>query len=250
MADSSAKWTLDPLGVAIGKYAGGSAFREFGYNDDIDTTTAPEDIWSGGGLWVPPTQARVHDLVSTDAADTSTVAVYGLTSWQGTEEFELVTLNGTTPVSTTNSWVVIHRMVIASGAINVGAITATAQTDATVTARIEVGFGQTGMCVYGLGALQNLLLTRFSGGMNRGGGGANGYAEFALLQNSQPETDLDAFVTAGYRTAASSGSSVLEIPTGEGILIAGPALLKIQVDAVGANDTRVFASFGGFRFDV
>ena len=241
-------WTKDPLGASTGKYSGVSPFRKFGFNDVIDTTSVPEDVWSGGGIWVPPTQARVHELASTDAGDTETILISGLTDWNLTEESELITLQGTTPVDTTKSWVIIHRMVILEGNSNVGTITATAKVDGTVTARIEAGFAQTGMCIYGLGGMQNLLIQRFSLGMNRSGG-SGGFAEATFLQDIQPTVDTNRFITAGYRTVSSSGTSIIEIPSPEGVLVTGPALLKVQVRSVGNNGTRVFASFGGWRYD-
>jgi len=52
-------------------------FRKFGENPDIDTASGFEDIWDGGGTYVPPTQARIHDIVSTSALDAGTALSSG-----------------------------------------------------------------------------------------------------------------------------------------------------------------------------
>lgn len=129
---------------------------QFGRNTDIDT--GEEDIWDGGGTWVAPTQSRIHDLVSTSTNDTSvgtgarTVLIEGLDS-VGQDLSEVVTLNGTSNVATTGSYLMINRMTVAtagSGGANVGDITATAQTDSTVTAQISAGNNRTMMAIYKL----------------------------------------------------------------------------------------------------
>ena len=81
------------------------AVNKFGRNTDVDSAAA-EDVWDGGGIWVAPTAARVHNLVSADAADDAagtgaqTVLVTGLDgTW--TETSETVTMDGITPVATT-----------------------------------------------------------------------------------------------------------------------------------------------------
>lgn len=54
--------------------------NKFGENPEIDTNTDPEDIWDAGGLWVPPTRAngaQIHNIVSTQAADTGTLVSNG-----------------------------------------------------------------------------------------------------------------------------------------------------------------------------
>lgn len=79
--------------------------NKFGYNPDVDIGT--EYIWANGGLWVPPTQARVHNIVSTDANDNGTgttgaltLRIFGLDT-NYNEINEDITLNGQTIVATT-----------------------------------------------------------------------------------------------------------------------------------------------------
>jgi hypothetical protein len=133
--------------------AGWLGVNKFGRNQDVD---AAEDIWGTGGNWVAPTAARVHAIVSNDANDTSagtgarTVYVEGLNgSYAATSE--TVTMNGLASVNTANSYVIIHRMYVATagtGEINAGNITATAAVDATVSITIIAGMGQTTFGIY------------------------------------------------------------------------------------------------------
>lgn len=142
--------------VARGKITGYQAIDKFGENTDVDVGT--EDIWSGGGTWVPPTQARRHQITSTSTSDNGsggttgalTVVVTGIAS-DGTRNSETITLNGTSNVLTTNSYTMIDRMevlTVGSTGSNIGTITATAQTDSTVTARIEATQNQTRMAIF------------------------------------------------------------------------------------------------------
>lgn len=129
--------------------------NKFGRNADVDSAAA-EDIWDGGGIHVPPTAARLHDIVSTDAADDAagtgarTVEIQGLDSDYKVQS-ETVTMDGTTDVETANSYVRIFRMKVVtagSGGVNAGTITATAQIDSTVSAQIAIGNNQTLMAIY------------------------------------------------------------------------------------------------------
>lgn len=142
------------LAIARGQVAGVLYVNKFGRNKDVDTGT--EDIIMLGGTWSQPTAARVHGLVSTQAADASagtgarTVEIQGLDSnWAIVTE--TVTLNGVTPVNTANSYWIIHRMIVAtagSGGANAGVISAVAAVDATTTAIIEIGYNQTQQGLY------------------------------------------------------------------------------------------------------
>lgn len=129
-------------------------FNKFGRNSDLGTTQ--EDIWDAGGLWIKPTFAQVHTLVSTDATDTDSnvgaheVRVEGLDAANLLAE-EIVALNGLTPVPTSIAYSTIFRMeVISAGTSdgNVGTITATAVSDGTVTAQINPTNNQTLMAIF------------------------------------------------------------------------------------------------------
>lgn len=144
------------LSVSSGALDGTSHINKFGSNTDVDTGTVPEDIWDGGGLYVPPTQARIHNIVSASVNDTSAgsgareIKIYGLDSnWD--EISETITMNGTTNVTSVNSYIRLFRMHLTSAGsskFNEGNITATAVTDATVSAQITLNQGQTLMAVY------------------------------------------------------------------------------------------------------
>jgi hypothetical protein len=149
--------------------------HKFGANENL-AQNVQAHVWSGTGSWVAPTTARIHQISSTDVDDTGAgtgaqqVTIWGISSFLETEDSEVITLNGTTDVPTTKAWAVIHRMsVTRHGAAgpNQGLITAVADTDATTTARIEIGEGQTQMAVYGFGHRQSILLTNYFGSIGR-----------------------------------------------------------------------------------
>jgi hypothetical protein len=132
--------------VAAGEIPDAAPVNQFGINTDVDKDIE-EDVWDKGGIWVKPTGAQVHDLVSTDAGDNQTIHVYGLDS-SGDEHDELVVLNGTTTVSTVTDYITIFEMVNEGPTDVAGTVTATAQTDGTVTAQITGANNQTLMAVY------------------------------------------------------------------------------------------------------
>lgn len=126
-----------------------------GYNSDID---AAEDVWPNGGDFVPPTQARIHNIVSSSTNDDSagtgarTVNVIGIDSG-GSELSETVTMDGTTNVATSGSYLMINDMVVKTAGTslaNEGIITATAQTDSTVTSTIPADLGKSLQSTYQL----------------------------------------------------------------------------------------------------
>lgn len=136
--------------VRTGKYAGKTCYdySAVGKNGDVDTG-GYEDLWYAG-QFTPPTAPRIHDIVSTDINDDGspagtgarTIQIYGVTA-SGLES-ENIIMNGTTNVATTKTYYDIYDMVVwtaGSGNTNAGVITATAQTDGTVTCGIAIGDG-------------------------------------------------------------------------------------------------------------
>lgn len=65
------------LSVAMGLVPGYSFIEKFGENPDIDSGGTFEDIWDGGALYVNPTAASLHNVVSSLAADTGTLVSSG-----------------------------------------------------------------------------------------------------------------------------------------------------------------------------
>jgi len=227
--------------------------NKYGRNPDIDTGTDPEDIWDAGGLWVAPTQARTHDIASTSANDTSagtgmrTLRLEGLDeNWE--EVTEDVALNGTTPVATAHTYQRIFRMYgLTSGSsmTNEGNVTATAQTDATVTAQITAGQGQTFMAIWTVPAGKTAYVTSIYGALQRAAA-QNGVAELALLAiyNADTATKTQRFKDYfGLDTDATSFVKLeFEIPG----TFPEKTDLIMRCVSVSANDFDVSAGFSCF----
>ena len=146
----------EELTIAENKYAGRFVVNKFGRNSDVD---AAEDIWEGGGDYTgfPTGSAETLTIVSSSADDTSdgtgarTLRIFGLDS-----DFELqqedITLNGTTNVTTTNTYMRVYRAYVltaGSGDTNAGVITINhTTTTSNVFASIQAGFGQTHLSNY------------------------------------------------------------------------------------------------------
>lgn len=223
--------------------------------------TTPTDIWSRADatptqqIWVAPTIARVHAIVSSSANDVAgstgatSVTIFGLTSWTTAETSEVVTLNGTTPVNTVNSYVIIHRMRATASAtttsvgINVGTINATAATDGTVTAVIAIGQGQTQMAIYGIPSIQTFYLKRFSASINDATTATR--VDIQIRVNSNPNIQLLAFSNRGDFELSNQGTSSLNTIYNIPVAFSGPAIIKIQGTA-SANDVDCSASFDGY----
>ena len=74
------------LEVAKGDVEGHVHINKFGRNSLITTASDPEDIWDGGGVYSPPTTARIHNIVSTSAQDAGTVLSTGTITTVSTTE--------------------------------------------------------------------------------------------------------------------------------------------------------------------
>lgn len=181
-----------------------------GVNPDVDTGTVPEDVWGNGGLYVAPTAARIHAIVSSSTNDTSagtgarTLEVFGLDT-NYAEISETVTLNGTTPVNTVNSYRFIERLHVltaGSGGQNAGVITATAATDSTISCTVQIGTNESALGVYQIPAGYTAYIFRWQAGMQQSSAGSD--AEVWL--RSAPEGEV--FQTYGYHYLSNSGASL------------------------------------------
>jgi hypothetical protein len=264
-ADATVVRTIDSVAdIALGRFQGFAGVQKFGRAPTgVQSAAAGADIWDRAdasptqSIWVAPTQARVHAIVSSDTNDdidsgtgARTIRVWGLTAWDAAETSEDVDLEGQTPVNTANSYVIIHRMrVIANGGTGypAGTITATAATDSTVTAAIRPNIGSTAMAIYGWPSGKTLLVYDWWASIFQASAQGRD-ARVRLYHSIDPENYPGLLNELSVRGLQSNGSSSdtweFEVP----LALPGPGILK--VNAVGSNDDLDFAAgFNGILVD-
>lgn len=139
--------------VSAGNISGVMSVHKFGRT--VDVSSFPSTVWFTGGLYTWPTMAATMAIVSDSAADATgggtgatQVYVQGLdVNYANSSEY--VTLQGTTPVSTVNSYLRLNRCVVTeagSSGQNVGDITVTHSGNTLAT--IEAGVCQTQLAIY------------------------------------------------------------------------------------------------------
>jgi len=173
-----------------------------------------------------------------------TVRVYGLRTWDVVESYEDVALHGDVAVNTDSSYVIVNRMeVLTHGTtnLNVGAISATAATDATKSAEINVGEGETHMAIIGVPSIQTALISGYFASIND-----TSTVTVDLMVNDMSDNE-----TTLFKTKHSLNLNYLINPKDEHLFkpymsIAGPAIIKLQgVSSV--NDIDGKAGFGVVR---
>jgi hypothetical protein len=154
------------LQVARNQIMGHDHIDLFGYSTAVGST-AMGPLWEGltgsGGNYPFPGSAAQIVVVSSSASDTAvTMLISGLDA-NFAPITESVALNGTTNVTTVQSFLRINSVVTTAGNA-VGNVTFTS--GATVIARVNAGIGQTQMSVYTVPAGYTLYLTYFQGDGN------------------------------------------------------------------------------------
>jgi hypothetical protein len=148
------------LQIARGQIDGHSVISIFGYSAAVGST-AQGPLWEGltlsGGNYVYPSAAAPLVLVSDSASDNTTrsVIINGLDANYNILT-ETIALNGTSNVTTTNSFLRINSMEMFNST-NTGNITASISS--TVYAKIASGIGQTQMSIYTVPAGYTFYLT-------------------------------------------------------------------------------------------
>jgi len=138
------------LAVQRGQVSGVTFNNKFGRNA---ATVAGDAIWGTSTAYNEIQTAGVIAIVSTHADDDSTglgARTLTLTGLNGSYDIvtETITMDGTTPVNTANSYISVHRCFVATAgttATAVGTITGTqaSATPATEVLRIVIGYNQT-----------------------------------------------------------------------------------------------------------
>ena len=168
------------IDIASGKVAGFSIVNKVGRNPDIDTGTVPEDVWdNGGGTYTgfPTGSAETVQVLSSSTDDASagigarTIRITGLDANYAIIS-ETFTLNGTTPVTGSLSFIRVHTAAVltaGSNNFNVGVITVRHSTTTTnVFMGLQIGTNQSNSSGYTVPAGKTAYMRKIHGSI-RGG---------------------------------------------------------------------------------
>ena len=137
------------LQVARGQILGHSILSLFGYQSSVTTTSIP--IWENASTYTYITSASTLTMVSTSASDDTSakILINGLDS-SFNPISETLSLNGTTGVTTVNSYFRVNSLLMTSPGTgqttNVGTITL--KQSSNVVAQINTGIGKSQSTIY------------------------------------------------------------------------------------------------------
>lgn len=176
----------DPLAIAKGEANGYSVLNIFGYQSTVGTSDIC--IWENATPYVHPTSAVIMTVVSTSAVDdtgTAKVLITGLDGDYNTLT-EVVNLEGTTPVTTVNTFLRINNVRMTEAGTgqtsNVGTITVT--NNGTTYAKILPSVGQTQMSQYTVPSGYSFYLTRVNSYAQQDGG-TNNFNTYSVVASNQ-----------------------------------------------------------------
>jgi len=144
------------INIALNTHQGMSRVVKFGYNLDVDTAASEHIVPWGGKVALYGLTARTLSVVSTSAADTSagtgarTILIQCIDSI-GAEVDLVVTLNGVTPVVTTQTCKFVNRALVfaaGTGRTNAGNINIIQTTSSVQLAQIPALFSVTQQLTY------------------------------------------------------------------------------------------------------
>lgn len=223
--------------TAAGLNADAFIVNKVGRNPDIDTSSDPEDVWEGGGLYTgfPTTGAATVSVVSTSAGDTGVLTIFGLDAdWNVTTR--TVTLNGLAPVVVPGGAMRRAHSASyntgASGAFNLGAITVSMP--GNVLLMMEAGRSQTNAAVYTIPAGYTGLMVSMA----------------ATVRTAvASEIDGDLWVREFgksprlRRPFAATNSAPFQSTIFGGLILTEKTDLSVRIATVFVNNTEVVASF-------
>ena len=192
------------LQVARGQIDAHSTVNIYGVQASVTTTYVP--VWENASAYTYPASATTMHLassVNTGADKTgTTVLIQGLDSTY-TSISETLTLNGTTAVVTTNSYLRINSISVASvtsSTMPTGVITLKDLTDTTTYAQIAAGLGRSQMSIYTVPAGYTLYLSRIDAYTSANGSSADfiSYRNYSITSSGVVNTTQQAPFTNIY----------------------------------------------------
>jgi hypothetical protein len=151
--------TYEPfeLQVARGQITGHEVVNVFGYASAVSTSFV--SVWENNAAYVFPTVASTMVVSSSSASDTAVlVQIFGLDASYN-RITEVVALNGTSDVTTTNTYFRINNVITTVG--NAVGTVYVKNAGGTTYAQITIGSGKTNMSVYTVPAGYTAYLTQF-----------------------------------------------------------------------------------------
>lgn len=234
--------------VALGNVSGYDTWNKFGYNADVDSASE-EVIASFGGTFAIMTTDDNLDVVSTSANDTNSagtgarqillVGIDGSSNYQT----ETVNLNGTTTVTTSNTWLGINRAyVISSGTSdsNEGTITINAS-GVGDQAQIPANEGVTQQCIFHTEASHTLLTDWLYVNINKISGGSS---PVVTIYGYSYSRIVDCVYEVFRTTIDTNVENTLELTPSQPFVIGGNEVLYFTADT-NTNNTVVSARFSG-----
>ena len=234
--------------VALGRVYGFETWNKFGYNADVDSA-ATEIIASWGGAFTYLTTASTLSVVSTSIQDDTggtgaiSIIIYGVNS-ANAHIIEVLALDGTTPVTTANSYFGVNRLSVyqtGTGTGNAGTINVTATTGGSQQAQMPAGDGTTQQAILHVGANKTFLMDDLWVNANKISGGGTpvvtikGYA-YARVTSALYEV---------FRKTMDTGvENTFHYNNGEPFIIAQNQILYFTA-TTNVNDTAVSLRFSG-----
>lgn len=235
--------------VAFGNVPGYSSINKFGHNP-LTASTGGIDVWSGVTAYkFYPTTAKAMEILSASGGDTGagigarTVYVEGLDA-----DFnvitEVATMNGTTPVNLTNSYIRMYRgfaMTAGSNETNIGNIQMRVQSATTIGAFIRANDGQTQQTFYTVPKGKSAVFVKgYVGMMHTDKNGVDATFQWQMRPNNGV---TGAWQTKGQMGLINIGNSHWQYEYG---VPAGIIPEKTDIRILVTTASKVFDSVGGY----
>lgn len=240
------------LEISQNLFTGVTPMYKFGRNSDVDSGN--EDVWEGGGTYtgMPTTVGETVEVFSSDANDDDgdtgarTMTIFGLdANWE--EQSETLTLNGTTAVTSTGTYVRVNRAVIltaGSSGSNEGTITCRhTTTTANIFFIMQAGRNQTSVAAFTVPANKTLYISEVLLALTRanGSGGSGNVTLRVRPEGGVFLSTLDLNITTAYEQIIRSDFYSFPVPA--------KADIKWRVDDVSDTNSTVSATLIGVLID-
>lgn len=211
--------------------------NKFGQNPDVDTATAPEDIWSVGGQY--PFQSANQNIEVVVAAGDAGKKIRYQGMYKSGDDYlpfdnEFTAVSGTTVLP--QQALIVYRSQVIEGGTNVANIDFQIESGGSVLARITAGAGQTLMAIWAGVSTQTAYVYNGYASMTRSV--TTGFSEIRVVKRLVDGTEQTK------QTFDISNLSGEPFDLGvEGVSVGAGEYVYLQCTSVTANDTSISGNF-------